>query len=677
MPLTSNSSLNNIPETPLGVSVLNQENFARGVISLVDQSKLPKNALKEASNLTLAEDGAPTIRPGIAWYGTAPSNSVMDGGGMYVAADDTVHLLAIAGGQIFRSLNDGLTWTLCQTGSGATTVFTAGKKVRLEQANAFTYMFNGYDNIIRYDGSVTLQTYTALSTPVAISAVKSAGLAGTAVYTYRYRVAAVNDVGYTIASTAVTVTVDRARVQWDASNFVTFSWNAVTNAVRYDIYTGQAAGEEVYIDSTENGAATSYVDKGQAIEQVSVNAPESNTTQGPRSSDMVMVGSRLFATGDRDFPYRVWISGAGRYIGQFSSAYDATYIDLQKGSQFKPIKVVDYRKGNNDPVATVFCKSKDGKGCIWQGTLDAFTVGSITFPVPNFFKLPGSRGTDAPDSVVNVLNDYMYYNSQAIYNLGSRAQFLNLLSTDEVSANIRPDVKNINQAAAPGICSAFLDAKVYMSVPYGNSTTNSATIIFDTERKAWLPRGFTVGFERFFTYTDTSAVQGRHLMCWKPGDKQFSEINQSIKGDYGLPFETSLITGLIHINPKNRFEFLFVEEAEVEVAQPQGTITLELSGITRENGFESLKTRHIRPKSTSYSWTLGKWSKHKWTDTTTKAVSFSEPSTKRYFSVQREVNAYQYRMSTNTIDASFLARTLQINGTATQSGKPREWELFD
>lgn len=657
--------LSGIPDNPPAIINLSQDKFDRGVISLIDQSNLPKNALKEADNLWLAENGAPEMRPGTNWYGTAPSANAIDGADFFVDSDDAVHIVVIAGGNIYRSLNDGTTWDLC-TGYS----FTVTKKAYFVQGNNFLYVFDGWDNIVRYVGTTTLVVYTALPTPVGNVPTKT-GLAGTT-YTYGYRVAAVNDIGYTLASPRQTIQVDRTRDQFDSTNFVTFTWTAVPGAVRYDIYTGQNPGEETYIASVEGNATVTYVDNTNAVEQVSIIAPESNTTQGPRVGNMSLIGTRLYATQDRDFPYRVWISGAGRYMGFFSSAYDATYIDLQKGGQFKPVNVEDYRDGKGTPLATVWCKSKDGRGCIWQGTLDSFTVGDITFPVPNFYKLPGSRGTDAPDSVVNVLNDYMYYNSQAFYNLGSRAQYLNLLSTDEASANIRPDVKNIRQSAASKICAYFQDAKVYFSVPY-NSDVNSATIIFDTERKAWLPRAFNIGFERFFAYTDT--VSGRHNLCWKPGDSRLSEISTAIKGDYGLPFRTSLTTGLQHVNPKNRMEFLWIEEGEVEFAQPQGRIDIELSAITRENGFEPVATKHIEPAIMRFSWTTTRWTTHVWTHVGSVVTSYSEPSMKRYFNVQRDINAYQYRVQTNSLDANYILRLLQINGTATQAGKPREWEL--
>ena len=657
-----------LPDAPPRSIVLTQDKFDRGVITLLDQSKLPRNALKEAVNIFLSEDGAPTVRPGLDWYGVAASAYAIDGADFFVdTITNAVHLLKVANGVVYRSLNNGAIWEACTGGT-----FTAGKKVRFYQANDTTYMYNGWDNIIRYDGSSALLSYTSISAPSSVSLVKT-GLAGTT-YTLRYRVSAVNDIGYTEGSTAITVQVGSTREAFDASNYVTFTWTQIVGAVRYDIYVGQIDGEEVYIDSVEGNATVTYIDRGQAPEQILSVVPDTNTTQGPRVGDMEGIGNRLYATRDRDFPYRVWISGAGRYIGYFSSAYDATYVDLQKGGQFKPMKVEDYRDGKGTPLATVWCDSPDGRGCVWQGTLESFTVADVTFPVPNFYKLPGSRGTPAPDSVVNVLNDYMYFNSQAIFNLGSRAQFLNLLSTDESSANIRPNFKNINQAAASQICAHFQDARVLISVPY-NSDTNNATILFDTERKAWLPEAFNVGFERFFSYTDTEGE--RKLLCWKPGDTRLTEISEDFNSDYGVAIETSLQTGLLHVNPKNRFEFMFVEEAEVEFANLRGALTIELSGITREDGLRLLKRRTIQPTTVKNSWTLHTWGGYVWSNTDAEVVSYSEPSTKRFFDVGEAVNAYQYRIQTSSTQSQYIGRTLQISGTPDEGGKPSDWEIFD
>lgn len=659
----------NLPTNPPKEVTLNQTKFNAGVITVVNDTDLPANALAEATNILLKEKGTPVVRPGVDWYGTAPSSDEIDGGGFFVTDADVIHLLCIAGGTVYRSLDNAQTWTAC---TGAT--LTPGWKVGLEQGNSFAFLFNGFDNLVRYDGTTTLQTYTVLSAPTGNTPSKT-GLGGTTIQTLRYRVAAVNDVGFTEASAAVTIGVDRDRTSFDDSNYLTFTWSAVANAVRYDIYEGITAGEESYVASVDGGGTTTYVDKGTDPEQIGIEAPDTNTTGGPKAGDVALVGTRLYATRDKDFPFRVWISAAGRYLGRFSSAYDATYIDLQKGSRFKPVKVVDYRNGKGDPLATVWCRSADGLGCIWQGSLDSFTVGTITFPVPNFYKLPGSRGTEAQHSIINVLNDYIYYNSQAIFNLGSRAQFLNLLSTDEFSANIRPDVQKITQSAADKIAGHFQDAKIYISIPTDTSTENNVTMVYDTERKAWLPRAFTIGFERFFSYTDTDG--NRHLLCWKNGDTKFSEISDDFKGDYGEAFATSLTTGLMSVNPQNRFDFMWCDRGEIELAETQQPITVQLQGTSQLDGFKKLAERTITPSTTKVSWTLFPWTTRPWTDTSVNELSYSEPSLKRYFDVQEDINNWQYRITTNSFGARYLLRTLQVSGTASEAGMPMDWELFD
>ena len=304
-------------------------------------------------------------------------------------------------------------------------------------------------------------------------------------------------------------------------------------------------------------------------------------------------------------------------------------------------------------------------------SLDLFTVGDISITVPSAYKLPGSRGTPSPGSVVNVLNDFMFYNSQAFYNLGSRVNFQNLLSTDEASANIRPTVKQISTMGEANIASVYFDAKVYFSVPYGAST-NNYTAVYDTERKAWLPTAFTLGFSKFLRYTDTNG--GQRLLCLKPGDSRLSEISTSIRGDYGVAFNTSLITGLYPTN-KNRFEFQFTEEGQVEFSNPQGEINVELLGIERAQGFSTVNTETISATLTDTGWGTFAWGTTPWGDTSVVIDTFSESSVKRYFTVQKELNAFQWRITTSSLDADYILRTLQVVGTPTQGGMPRSWRI--
>jgi hypothetical protein len=578
-----------------------------------------------------------------------------------------IHLVAAAGGAIYRSTDDAQTWTYC---SGAR--YQPGSPVNMNQSGNYLYLTNGIDNIIRYDGSATLATYTALTTPAAPT-VAETGLAGTG-YTYYYKQSAVNTVGFSIASAASTVIQTSVpRSAWDStSNFAVVTTAAFqATQTRTDIYISENDVDYSYLTSVSLTAGT-FKDDGTAVAVPGTSAPTGNTSQGPLVEELTNVGTRMYGVRDSNNRYRIWFSGAGNFVGSFSSAYDGGYLDWQEGGKLIPVHVEDYRDGKGTPFATIWCDSADGQGGILQMSLDTLTIGDISITVPSAYKLPGSRGTPAPGSVVNVLNDYMFYNSQAFYNLGSRAQFLNLLSTDESSANIRPDVKRISSGSEPDIASAYFDARVYFSVGY-NSGTNNATAIYDTERKAWLPKAFTLGFKKFLRYTDTNGT--KRLLALKPGDSRISEISSSINGDYGLAFDTLLSTGLYPVT-KNRFEFQFTEEAEIEVSQNQGNITFDLLGIDRSQGYRTIKSKTLitDANSTAVDTWDSPWD-HAWDETSEVVDVVSESSTKRYFTVQKELQAIQWNITTNTLNARYLLRTLQTWGTETQAGKPRNQRL--
>lgn len=729
MPLQVNEDL---PTGFPNPSYLTLDSFKKGVITLTDQSRLPRDALKEADNLFLVEDGMPTVRPGVDWSGTAPiyystgtasqsglavtgvgttftstmvgmtivfstgESAVVTGytsatsitvdtsqtvssttyvinaplqGADYFDFAGVIHLVVVSGGVVYRSTNDGDTWTAC---TGATLSTTAA--VNTNQYDAYLYLTNGVDAITRYDGSTTLVQYTALATPAAPT-IAETGLAGTG-YTYYYKCARVNEVGFSIASAASTVVQTSVpRESWDSTtNYGVVSVPAgVTSQTRTDIYISSDDLDYYYLTSitTTPTISNTFKDDGTAIVVPSTTAPTATTASGPLVEELANVGSRMYGVRDSNNRFRIWFSSGNNPRGAFSSAYDGGYLDWQEGGKLIPKKVVDYRDGKGTPYATIFCDSADGQGGILQMSLDTLTVGDVSITVPSAYLLPGSRGTPAPGSVVNVLNDYMFYNSQAFYNLGSRAQFLNLLSTDEASANIRPTIKQITTAGEDSICSIYFDAKVYFSVPYGEST-NTHTIVYDTERKAWLPKAFTLGFKKFIRYTDTGGA--RRLLAYKSGDTTLSQISDSIQGDYGQAFNTSLVTGLYPV-AKNRFEFQWTEQGEVEFSNPQGTVFVELLGTERTRGFASTNSETIDVTTSGVGWDTFAWDTTDWDDTSVVPETFSSSTEKRYFPIQRELNNIQWRVTTSSLSARYVLRTLQTWGTETQAGLPRSWRI--
>ena len=673
-----------LPTSTPPLTSLTYANFPKGVITLINETNLPKTALKEAMNAMLYENGSAGPRWGIGYYGTSlPVSGAIDGAGSYMTIAGLVHLWAVINGTMYRSTDNGTTWVIC---TGVT--FTAGYKVTGTQGNQgssnqnFMFLTDGQDPIARYDGTTVLANFVSMASPTGVTAVQT-GLTGTT-YTYYYSISAINNIGSSIGTTPVTVQVVVTRNSWDPTNtgtkYVTLTWTAVTNAVRYDIFltdnaTDSAANRLFYIDSIGANASPAYIDRGQTTINPNAQMPIQDTSTGPTLGELQFVGSRLVGTRDKNNKYRVWWTGSGPFLGYFSDAYDGGYIDLQRGSQFYPVHVEDYHDGKATPLITIWCDSSDGRGCIWQMSLDSKTLQNSTYTQPNANKLPGSRGTNAPFSVVNVLNDYVYFNYQAYYNLGARAQFLNLLSTDESSGNIRPTLlANITPGHASTAASFYYRAKIFCSQPY-NSSVNTNTAVYDTELKAWMPNAYTIGMERMFQYTDTLGVQ--HMLFWKPGDNFLSETSDKILGDYGVGFRTSITTGLLPVDAADRFAFMYVEQSEIEFSNPQGNINVELIGIERSRGYSIQKTVTVAPQSTqsNVGWSTAAWSTQAWDTSGTVVAPYLELSSKKYFNTQRELNAHQWHITSTSLVSSWLIRQLQIQGTMTNAGLPRQWRL--
>lgn len=651
-------------------------NFRRGCITLINPSRVPKNALVSAKNHILVEDGQPSPRPGIAWFGNAMPNGAAIDGFDYFDTGTAIHLVAVAGGNVYRSTNDGTTWDLC---TGAT--LTAGYEVWPNQNGGYLYLPNGHDPLIRYNGTTTLQTYTALSTPTAPTIATTPASPGTG-YTYYYEISAVNQVGFSLASTSVSVVHGVSRDNWDkTTNFVTLTLPAYqTGQTRYDIYFSQDNVTFQYLDSVTTPNLT-YKDDGSAVVVPSTVAPTGNTSQGPVVAELVNIGVRQYGTRDPNNKYRIWFTGSGQFSGAFSDAYDGGYLDWQPGGKFFPVHVEDYHDGKGNPIATVWCNSADGQGCVVQLSLDTLTVGSVNITVPSAFRLPGSRGTPAPRSVVAVLNDYLFYNSQAMYNIGPRMQLLNILSTDEISANIRPNVRSINRAAESKIATAYYYANVYISIPTNGSATNNVTMVYNTEMQAWMPEAFDVGFARFLHYTDTN--KGQHLIALKPGDKQLTEIgfninnaSPTIQGDYGQAFNVDLLTGLLPALP-DRFEFAYIDEAEWEFTNQQGQLYVELLGYDRAKGFGSIKLVPVTTNSmvASAGWDTFGWDLKSWDDTSVVPLVASETSAKRFTYVNRSLNTVQWHIYSYDFYAAYIVRALQTRGTPDEAGQPPSWRV--
>lgn len=640
------------------------DKFNRGVITLIDESLLPEGSCVEAVNLMLKDDGRWGPTWGSAYYG-ADTGSSIEGMAEYVNDSEVTHLVGVAGTACVRSDDDGATW---DTVSGQS--FTASTTVNALQIKSFLYLFNGVDALARYDGTATLQTYSGLSAPAwAGTPLAKTGLAGTN-YTYYYQVTAVNEVGETTAAAEQSIQVGKIRDDWDASNLVTLDWSAVSGVSRYNIYISDEAGQEIYLDSTTD---TTYADDGSVNPNTYLETPDDNTTTGPKFREAALSGNRIWATDDPDHPWRVWWGGAGQYQGYFSPFYGGGWVELEKGGRERPGQVMHYRDGRGSAFATVFTSDPAGLGSIWQIGLEETTVGDTTFLIPIPVKIVGSVGTTSPRSVVAVRNDVYFLNKQGVFSLGSRAQLLNLLSTDEISINIRPDIEGLNGSVISGVSAHYNDGKLFISVPTGASTTNNRTMVYDLEHKAWNPRAFDFGVKRFFDFTDSSGKT--HVLAVPIGGTQLIEMSKDIAGHLGEAITTSYVSPIIHVT-KDRVGYARMKRYWIELGRPRGTISVEMLGTEKRAGFSSVSAATIGAISSQVGWSFtGTWSDNdEWSDSP-HPETFSEASLKRYKKLSKLLQNIQFRVTSDDLNAGWTLHQLKAEGFVVPTRPPSSQKL--
>ena len=638
-----------------------------GTATLLDDALLGDKFAKESLNLIQVQDGRWKVRWGRAYYGQAISGeATILGAGEYTKTDGTREIVAIGSttGKAFKSV-DGGGWTEI---TGAT-FNVSGKKIFFKQINNFLYICNGLDNLTRYNGSV-LSRYTALAAPANFSGTRGAGLSAGSYHNY-YKVTALNDVGETVGSAEIDVTSNVERVLWNpdadpaTNQNISLTWDAVAGALKYQIYYSTETGKEVLLFDTDTNSAlddNSYTENPAAI------CPDQDSTGAPKFSMISMSDNVMWGVAP-EFPWRVFWSGTGTNLGRFATAYGGGWVDLDYGSEETVQFVEHYRTGKGDTATTVFCKTPEGTGSIWQVNLITVALSDTeTVIAPNTMKIVGSIGTSSPGAVVNAGDSIIFPNKSGIYQLGTKAQIVNVLSTDELSGNIRPSYRSLNMALSEQFVGYWYDAKIFFSAAEG-AGDNDMTFIFDTERHEWNWK-WDFGVRQFFEYTDSSGVT--RFLSVSPTGNQIVEISQNIMGDFGSTFSTSYISGLIPINA-DQSQFAKIEEVLLTLGRPQGTINFEVLGISKSGAFSSIATKQISNVLQSNEYWKGDMGEILLDDNEDAPTTFSQASVKKRQRVGKLLNNIQFHVYSNSANTDYTIIGIQAKGTLVPTRAPSDW----
>lgn len=628
-----------------------------GVNKLLSDSRIGMNEAKEAINLMQVEDGLWKTRSGTDYYGAAYALNP-DGASEYMKSDATTELITIANGKAWKSSDGGAITEV----TGAT--FTAGTQCYFMQIAGYLYIANGTDPLARYDGSV-LTKYTALAAPAGVAASRTGLASGS--YVMYCEATALNAIGETVGSTEASVTMNRSRDLWTASDALNWTCSAVATATAYQWYISEVGGQEELIGSSEG---TSFVDDGTKAINPYIVPPLGNTTAGPLFKSMTVSGNRIWATNNDDSMYTVYFSGAGADMGKFSDFYGGGWINLESGGREIPIAVKHYQSGGGDGRATVLCKTPEGQGAVWQVEITSATVGTTSFSIPSAVKVVGSSGTDSILGVITTSNDIMFPNKRGWFSLGPEKNYYGILRTNEISSRIRPYWRNLIGSQVVNAAAYFRDAKVYISVTT-TGTANNRTIIYDLERRNWTV-DWTIAAKQFLEYTETDG-KTRFLYIPESGTKLI-ELSEDIAGDLGTGFSTSYISGRWALDKLFK-DFVKVDKVYIKLGSPRGAITFEVSGAERNKGFSSVASKTISPQYSLTGMGYDKMGTTEMGDTEGTPMFFSDAADQRNLKIRKKLRDIQFRITTDSIDSAYTLLGLIVEGNKLRINPPSAEKL--
>lgn len=649
------------------------DDFSKGTNTLVDEARMDSKFAVESKNMLQVQDGLWKTRWGTKEYGAAHASTI-DGASEYVKSDGTTELVTITNGTAYKSSDGGSLTSI----AGAS--FTAGTQCYFMQIAGFLYIANGTDSLARYDGS-SLTTYTEISAPANLTASLVASGLTSGSYSYYAQVTALNDVGETVGSTEASITTNKLRDNWTAdTDIVDWSWDTVAAATRYQLYLSDSAGYEVLLANTDQ---LNFQDDGSTEINPYIEVPDANTTGAPLFESMAISGNRIWATKDDSDMYKVFFSGTGQFIGNFSDFYGGGWINLEKGGKEIPVAVKHYQSGSGDGRATVLCRTPNGYGAVWQIQITTATVGDTSFSIPSATKVVGSFGTESLAGVVATTNNIEFPNRKGWFSLGPEKNYYGILRTNEMSSNIRPYWRNLTGSSISGICAYFYDAKVFISVPTGVDG-NDRIIVRDTERNNWSV-DWTVGAKQFLEYTDTN--NNTHLLYIPLTGDKLIELSENYLNDLGTVFNQSYISPLLPIS-KNRTDVMILKEAIVELNRPRGAISFQILGIGKDNNFTTLATKtitnfgsntgigtdlmgefHMTETQSSTSGGSGSWAVYLLDAPST----FAQSTTKSAIRKRSKIYALQFKVSSTTADTQFTILSLQAKGRLIPRRLPSAW----
>lgn len=632
--------------------------WVQGLYTRLNRDRTPLKGLATTENVQLTQNGTVAPRPGTRLYGTyQPTGTVIGQVFEFVKPNSGVNERWL----VWAENRSGTVFILVNKDGGTPTTITSGVhsingNFHYEQIAGLVVIANGVDPLSYFTISTLAFTqFTSLATPTAVSATATSVSGST--YTLRYRVAAANQ-GESAASNAVTVGITKLRETWNGtSEFVTFVWNRPTSGnipKRWNIYVGDQAGSEYYLDSVPDagtGTTQSYVDSGSIAPTATRVAPPGDSSSGPKVTRMTNIKGQMYMVGDADNPGRIWFGSTNSGASlDFSSYNGGGWVEPNTGGKDVPVKIVPFRDGKGTPMAACLSKGTNGAGKRYLLQPATTTLGSTVISYMAVTEDNGQDGTDSPDGVV-ILNDALWYPSQSGFKTSStRAQIQNIISTTGISDNISTDVNSLSPITMSKCVGITYDQRIYWSLPNGSTTNNEIWVLDLRQQGAWL-RPWRVAADWLLLYGEN--VSGKTLMLGLVNN-QFIQFDQTTTtNDSGVVFQTNVGSGSIKFGSNE--EWAAVIDVTFYFLNPQGDINLSVNATTDDGVIPFTDVMSSGASQVASSWGRHSWGGNAWggIGPSLKTVSASKARQKWTIEIGESCQAISWNINTTDIGVNY------------------------
>lgn len=651
---------NNVAMRPPNIKYLSGLNWQGGMNTRLDPDRIADTYLRTAENARLTQDGTVSIRPGLKLYGTQPVGIVLGEMYEYVRMNTAVTPNRPETWLVWLENRSGVGTVITAKDGGTHKVVTGANysitaRAHFEQVAGNVLITNGVDKLSYMDVQAqTITVMNALSQPTTAPTVTvSSALTGSNI-TLRYRYTAANQ-GETAGSPAGVVTALKLREQWNGTTeSITITCPRITGATRYNIYVGDQAGFEYFLDSVADpgsGTTFTYQDTGSIAETATRIAPAGDSTAGPKVTRATNIKGQVYMVGDTDNPGRIWFGGNGASALDFSSYNGGGWVEPNKGGKDFPVKVVAFRDGKGTPMANCLSKGTNGAGKRYLLQPSTTTVGSTVISYMSVQEDNGQDGTDSPDGVI-LLNDSIFYPSRTGFKTTStKPQIQNLLSTSGISDVISPDVLALSTTAMDNCVGVTYDQVLYWSLPYASTTNNQIWLVDLRQKGAWM-RPWYIKADWMVLYADNTDLKTKFLML--VGNKIYQLDEATNTNDDGTPFQVNIGSGELKFSPDATM-WGSVLDVTFTFLRPQGNINLSVTATT-EDGIVNLSDTMKSSATQSVSaWGRFGWAVDGWGMNDPDTLALSSSATKKSWTipVDEQCKTISWAISTTDAGVSF------------------------